>query len=191
MRRLLRILLNAATVLSLVLCVATVVLWVRSYSAVHGVQRVDGMSICGAEVSRGELGVWLFRRFNPRIGQSSGEIVPEWTWSCGGSYYAVEALTFIPDAHPPVAGFSFGRIVVKDAASQTVIFAPIPFVVAMFAVLPLATVALRVRRRRLRTARRVMCLCPGCGYDCRATPDGCPECGTAMLQTKQLRPPLD
>jgi hypothetical protein len=37
MRRLLRILLNAATVLSLVLCVATMAAWVRSYQASDGV----------------------------------------------------------------------------------------------------------------------------------------------------------
>ena len=36
MKRLLRILLNAATVLSLVVCVATCVLWVRSYSVGDG-----------------------------------------------------------------------------------------------------------------------------------------------------------
>jgi hypothetical protein len=37
MRRFLRLLLNAATALSLLLCVATVVLWVRSYHATYGV----------------------------------------------------------------------------------------------------------------------------------------------------------
>src|SRR5437764_4099334 len=37
MRRLLRILLNAATVLSLVLCVVTIAAWVRSYQAHDGV----------------------------------------------------------------------------------------------------------------------------------------------------------
>ena len=41
----------------------------------------------------------------------------------------------------------------------------------LFAVLPAASL-----RRRLRPKRRPG-LCPSCGYDLRATPDRCPECG--------------
>jgi rubrerythrin len=47
----------------------------------------------------------------------------------------------------------------------------LPF--AATAALPLCHVVARVRRsRRLR-----LNLCPTCGYDLRATPERCPECG--------------
>ena len=48
------------------------------------------------------------------------------------------------------------------------------------AVLPVAWLAGRVRRRR----RRMLSLCPTCGYDLRATPERCPECGTVASAGK-------
>lgn len=61
-----------------------------------------------------------------------------------------------------------------------VLTAPHATTAAAFLLLPVLRVALfltdRRRRRRL-VAEKV---CPACGYDCRATPDRCPECGNAV-----------
>jgi predicted Zn-ribbon and HTH transcriptional regulator len=43
------------------------------------------------------------------------------------------------------------------------------------------------RRRHREIAWMVAGLCPDCGYDLRATPECCPECGTATPQAPTHR----
>jgi hypothetical protein len=60
----------------------------------------------------------------------------------------------------------------------------------VFAVLPLLWFVARIRRRR-REFRAIDWMmagrCANCGYDLRATPDRCPECGT--VPPKSAPPP--
>ena len=49
---------------------------------------------------------------------------------------------------------------------------------------PLATWFAIQQRRRRRISNR---LCHKCGYDLRATPDRCPECGTARTAEQQIQ----
>src|SRR5437762_13900736 len=45
--------------------------------------------------------------------------------------------------------------------------------------------SIRVRNRRGRIARG---LCPSCGYDVRATPNRCPECGGVLNERVRSQP---
>jgi hypothetical protein len=57
-----------------------------------------------------------------------------------------------------------------------------PLVVAALAVLPACWLIGAFRRRRRKRDAR---FCARCGYDLRATPDRCPECGTVATTSKK------
>jgi hypothetical protein len=92
---------------------------------------------------------------------------------------------FGPNPHPLVT-FRYGEhghthsVVGKDevygvGVRRRVLTFPHWVVVVAFTVAPAARLAGRRRRRR----RAVLGLCTNCGYDLRATPGRCPECGAA------------
>jgi hypothetical protein len=64
--------------------------------------------------------------------------------------------------------------------TQTLIDFPIWTLTVATAVLPLVWITFAVRRQR----RVIGCKCGSCGYDLRATPGRCPECGTIPGQKK-------
>ncbi len=172
MRRLLRILLNAATVLSLVLCAATMAAWVRSYHAsdyvwwsvgkprllLHFVTHRGGSFVGVIRV----LGSESDRIPSPRAG---------WEQYTPGSYAEAGASqrTFFNRQ-----GFRFDYF--GDEKNPILQLAcPYWFIMLLTAILPGARLA--GWRRRARRLRMRPGLCQHCGYDCRATPDRCPECG--------------
>jgi hypothetical protein len=164
MRRLPRILLNAATVVSLVLCVATAVLWVRSYRVRDLWSESDGHTIDSVDLHAGWISVARLS-VNPPLGDP-------WPWRHDAQ----------PVQPPQWAGWeralgigtedNTGRMGVTAFRHRSWSVAH-RLVVAMTAVLP-AGWLVRVLRVRRRTSRG---RCPACGYDLRVTPARCPECG--------------
>jgi hypothetical protein len=161
-RRLPRILLNAATVVSLVLCVATVVLWVLSFWRLDQGHAVVGRQFFAANSARGRLVFYWYTDYvasTPLAWQSHAlQPGPHLTgWS----------------STPPAWGFGAHHQEVTNAAGKFQIsrdvLVPHWFLVLAAAALPTLRAGCR---RRTRTG-----LCPVCAYDLRATPDRCPECG--------------
>ena len=167
-KRSLRILFNIVTAVSLLLCIATAVLWVRSY--VIGDEWVwydRTCSECPFDVRTGD-GRWQYTWADVR--SFIGELAPaghathrepgKWMMIAapsGSPHYAIPGLRF--DRYSPLYWCLQGSFA-------------IPFIVT--AAIPLLWLARARLRRKLKEAG----CCPTCGYDLRATPDRCPECGT-------------
>lgn len=177
MRRLRRILLNAAIVASLVLCLATVGTWVRSYWVSdrvlwHGAIVPDadadrlGFLI---RVNRGRLSFYWdgpiaaypysyteehsWERERPTVEQPP----PRrrwWTWL--GVHY-----------------FNFSNRGL--AMGGELLMVHLGLLTTLSAITPIVWTA---RCRRRKASGNASGVCPGCGYDLRATPGRCPECGT-------------
>jgi hypothetical protein len=174
MKRSARILLNAITALSLILFVATVVLWVRSFWTVDFLLwRSGGYASVSVSVCRGSLDVMRAESISGafehvRVAPHAAAC-PRWAsaaglrWSAAGFAFYSEADVSPLEGGPGRKSVPFHELLV-----------PMWAIVAAGALLPSGWTLGRARRRH--RSRRGKC--PVCGYDLRATPDRCPECGT-------------
>jgi hypothetical protein len=170
--------------LSLVLCAATSILWVRSYWVADGLGHYDP-AIKWTDAY--EQHSWSLQTSRGRFYFFRGVDWPkhmEWTSDAGWIYAKSHPseLKFINDesAHwfgshgLGVSAFSFGAVAGVEAMS------PHWLVCAAAMMLPTARFALKWRSRR----RIALGRCSSCGYDLRATPDHCPECGAVSTGGK-------
>jgi hypothetical protein len=190
MKRTRRILLNTATALSLALSVAVIVLWVRSYfvsdSVYHSKWWISGQehdeSAYWFFIGRGQVGVGqrrqqLFQVFNDHDPFVELAAHPEFTWKQDRPAQTA-GTPFNPEGFLQRLGYRYvnGPIYPGNAAPNNYYRewdAPLEPFALLFALLPAIRFYRALRRRRLRAQG----LCPTCGYDLRATPDRCPECG--------------
>lgn len=191
MKRLLRRLAVALTMLSLASCVATAVLWVRSHRVKDGLLVSWGWDYACLASFRGEVGC-EFGRWNdggppdyytdrPRVHHWRERVqdVP-----ASDYIHVVEAegrFGNMPHYHD-VWGFRWHPRSDRNwEYRERGMAVPAWSVALLTGVPPLWTAAARLRRSRRRAAGR----CLRCGYDLRATPGRCPECGTPVTATPE------
>jgi hypothetical protein len=174
MRRLLRWAFNAAAAVSALLCVATCVLWVQSYRAGWLVNWSRPRTEFQAGAAKGQM--WAYGASEPpgvfrgTLGFGTERFAPPTDPRKWG--YGPREIPY----HFDVAGFAAGSgpYATVPGRSADVVIVPC-WAVTLAMLLPPMLMLLRVRRKRKRLGEN---LCPACGYDLRATPDRCPECGT-------------
>ena len=181
LRSMKRRVLNGMTALSLLLCVAVVALWVRTYwvrdrvfseQIGHVQDRPVFTSWC-MEANRGRVCVDFYR--NKVTTKPPDQPVPgfdtRWTRLAWPSQPGAPAW-------PGTLGFWFDAKADGRGYRARAAIMPLWLPAVLFAALP----AWRYIRRDRRLARLGrLRLCTQCGYDLRATPDRCPECGTMAV----------
>ena len=197
--RMRRKLFNLATAISLVLCIAIVALWGRSYWKAEVIQYQSPMGTPPCKLRylqiysvHGGLSLRLLRETYPQLKET--ELAsPYWNAHIAGlrrdvgwKYEALSPLQnpriFIGfDAQHEISSIEpWRRGSVIDYESWV---GTIPFWFLMLLTLTPCLI-LAYRRIRRATRRKAAGLCPTCGYDLRATPERCPECGTAAAAAK-------
>ena len=163
--------------LSLLACLAAIVLWVHSLSNWDEVDFSPAsmeLSLLSMD-SALDLEVAYDERF---------------LWEKDGSYFHADHYHFTEDR--PHSCFRWNTLGFNDSFTK---FGPKPFfwcarvtipywlIVGLLAILPLRSIERHMRVRRL--SKRG--LCPVCQYDLRASSQRCPECGTPFTR-KQVLP---
>ena len=179
MRQPFRILRQVIIVLSSLLCIASLVFWIRSPRNGDTLKLTRAPTSWRLITANGHLclahTVWLNtdeRQRGLRLNNSERSFLGFGiTQAENPQSYAV-----------PAPGM------ITYATNVKTYFIPLWFSAALFSILPL----LHLRLMAIQFFRRKSGLCPHCGYDLRASQNLCPECGRSVQPTKNKiqNPPL-
>jgi hypothetical protein len=188
-RRLTRYTLNALTILSLLLFLATLTVWVRSYRTRDLITYfIDVGPQRQIEWHAGSNYSWLWAGFGRTMRPSSLPTAQGLRWW----HDDAEAMTeqevssslgsLPPQINLPPLKVRWTRRLAQpgDTIWTFVIVTRLWLLSLLSAILP----GVYVLRLKIRYARRRSGACPSCNYDLRATPDRCPECGTVVARTE-------
>ena len=182
MRRPARVFVHLAAGVSGVFFLASLMSWGASYGFSYEVGRARVGRGWSVAVSRGALGItWNHGDVPDEPSAARGA---KWFGSMRAPFELRASVLLVPLRRVSFVGFVFAHGAQRGATVTTLIL-PLPFLIILFSPLPLAEV-LMIRRRRRRTRRLAAGLCVRCGYDLRASPERCPECGAVPAAVSSL-----
>ena len=181
-----RKLFTLASVLSLLLCLATAALWVRSYQQNDLYVWQSGSYVVSGESGRGHVLVSAFPGVKVWVPRGHSRTSPAFRvstrWPGPGEpgvrhYGGGSALSwYVSDGGVQTQALPNGQTLRTPLPCVREVAASDLLIVLLLGLLPAARM-LKWRRDRVRTSRSRQGRCERCGYDLRATPNRCPECG--------------
>jgi hypothetical protein len=171
------------TILSLLLCLATVAMWVRSYWRFDQFYR-DVRALTTGHVFTVQSGVGRIAIRSLYLHAPYNREGTKWDFSTNSE----PGRSLVTQPNASFLGFGFYSVNNRKMPASNItldtgrfVWFPHWFLALLFAILP----AIRLRSI-LRTRRRHRVgLCPHCGYDLRATLARCPECGAAARRGRR------
>lgn len=179
---------GAMYALSLLLLLAASILWIRGFcasdtfsmrrSTLHGNDAVVRMLDLTSDCRQLAL---LYRYRTEKTRAAPDQQRQTARWDFGHSALLPRSFTFT--LWQRNAAFMYQNFNAPATPQWSVRIAAAPwwFVLLMLAVLP-GIQGMRLHRAHRQRQRAKNGLCVNCGYDLRASPDRCPECGTAITE---------
>jgi hypothetical protein len=163
----------ALAALSLVISIATAAVWVWSYFGAAWIVGATPHHHWNFNFVSGAIGVECYKSVPPSTMDWSDL---HWFGSFNGGVSLPDLVTWQRNGVGVRRIGSFGLMIQggNGARSRTLVL-PLALLCAVTALMPARFLLLWARQRRRR--RRQAGICAVCGYDLRATPDRCPECG--------------